>query len=116
MKKPIVIITASLLTVLASVSTMAQADASMKYRYFHSGGQQLKAKSQTSPIDINTADVGTLCELKGIGPKKAQAIVSYREQHGNYKSLEDLALVKGISKKLVARLISENPNRMIVNG
>lgn len=53
-------------------------------------------------VDINAADAGTLSkDLKGIGPKKAAAIVEYRQKHGPYKSADDLAQVKGISKKLV---------------
>ena len=38
-------------------------------------------------VNINTADVETLSsELSGVGQSKAEAIVSYREQHGPYKS------------------------------
>ena len=48
-------------------------------------------------VDINTADVETLSsELAGIGQDKAEAIVTYREQHGPYKQIEDLTKVKGI--------------------
>lgn len=51
-------------------------------------------------ININTADVATLeHELKGIGNQKAQAIVEYREVHGPYGSIEELANVKGIGEK-----------------
>lgn len=48
-------------------------------------------------VNINTADAETLSsELTGIGQSKAEAIVAYRDQHGPYKSIEDLANVKGI--------------------
>ena len=48
-------------------------------------------------VNINTADADTLSsELTGIGQSKAEAIVAYRQQHGPYKQLEDLANVKGI--------------------
>ena len=54
------------------------------------------------PVNINTADAGTLAkELKGIGPSRAQAIVAYRTQHGPFKSADDLALVRGISQKVI---------------
>jgi competence protein ComEA len=54
------------------------------------------------PVDINTADAATLDkELKGVGPARAQAIVAYRNQHGPFKSADDLALVKTISQKVV---------------
>lgn len=54
------------------------------------------------PVDVNTADAKTLArELKGVGAAKAEAIVSYREKNGPFKSADDLAKVKGIGKKLV---------------
>jgi competence protein ComEA len=49
------------------------------------------------PVNINTADAATLSrELKGIGAKRAQAIVDYRKAHGPFRSADELALVKGI--------------------
>jgi competence protein ComEA len=54
------------------------------------------------PVDINTADASTLAkELNGVGPARAQAIVAYRNEHGPFKSVEDLALVKNIPRKLI---------------
>jgi competence protein ComEA len=54
------------------------------------------------PVDVNTADAKTLArELQGIGPAKAEAIVSHREKNGPFKSADDLAKVKGVGKKLV---------------
>ncbi len=53
-------------------------------------------------VNINSADAPTLAaELKGIGDKKAQAIVEYREQNGPFSSVEDLQKVKGISVKTI---------------
>lgn len=58
---------------------------------------------QADPVDINTANAMVISKtLKGIGLKKAQAIVAYREKHGKFKTVEDLAKVKGIGKKTVA--------------
>lgn len=55
-------------------------------------------------ININTADAATLAEgLNGVGIKKAQAIVDYRKQHGPFKSIQDLAKVKGINDKLIQK-------------
>lgn len=55
------------------------------------------------PVDINSANAMVISKtLKGIGLKKAQAIVAYREKHGKFKTVEDLAKVKGIGKKTVA--------------
>jgi competence protein ComEA len=54
------------------------------------------------PVDINTADAGTLAkELNGVGPARAAAIVAYRTEHGPFKSVDDLALVKNIPRKLI---------------
>jgi competence protein ComEA len=54
------------------------------------------------PVDINTADASTLArELNGVGPSRAQAIVAYRNEHGPFKSVDDLALVKNIPRKLI---------------
>ncbi|MBE2293713.1 MAG: helix-hairpin-helix domain-containing protein, partial [Phycisphaerales bacterium] len=50
-------------------------------------------------IDINKATVEQLEGLKGIGPKKAAAIVKYREANGPFESIDDLAKVPGIGKK-----------------
>lgn len=54
------------------------------------------------PVDINTADAGTLArELNGVGPARAQAIVAYRNEHGPFKSVDDLALVKNMPRKVI---------------
>ena len=58
-----------------------------------------------APVNINEADAGQISEaLKGIGLKKAQAIVDFREKHGKYGSADDLAKVKGIGSKTVSKL------------
>jgi competence protein ComEA len=59
-----------------------------------------------SVIDINTADVKALSSLKGIGTKKAEAIIEYRMNHGKFTSIEDLSKVEGIGKKVVDKNIS----------
>lgn len=62
------------------------------------------ASQVTLPIDLNLADVATLQQLKGIGLKRAQAIVQYREQHGGFKQIAELGKIKGIGNKLVKKL------------
>ncbi|GMV29364.1 MAG: hypothetical protein AMXMBFR59_14890 [Rhodanobacteraceae bacterium] len=55
------------------------------------------------PVNVNTADAGTIAaNLKGVGQSKAEAIVAYREKNGAFKSVDDLAKVKGIGEKTVA--------------
>ncbi len=53
-------------------------------------------------VNVNTADAATLAaELKGIGVSRAEAIVSYREQNGAFRSAEDLAAVSGVTLRIV---------------
>ena len=49
-------------------------------------------------INVNTADVKTLTSLPGIGEVRAEAIVSYREEHGPFLSISDLLQVKGVGE------------------
>jgi competence protein ComEA len=54
------------------------------------------------PVDINSADASTLAkELNGVGPARAQAIVTYRTEHGPFKSVDDLRLVKNLPQKVI---------------
>ena len=64
----------------------------------------VSAGAWCGPVNVNSADVDTLArELKGIGHAKAQAIVDYRQKHGAFRSVDELAMVKGISQKLIER-------------
>ncbi|MCM1287642.1 MAG: ComEA family DNA-binding protein [Clostridium sp.] len=51
-------------------------------------------------ININTADKDVLMTLPGIGEKRAQDILDYREQHGGFSSIEDIKNVKGIKESI----------------
>ncbi len=63
-------------------------------------------------VDINTADAETLAlALDGIGLAKAREIVAYREQNGEFKSVEDLEQVRGIGPATIAR----NRDRIVVS-
>ena len=54
------------------------------------------------PVNINTADAAALsANLHGVGPAKAQAIVKYRKEHGDFASVDDLEKVKGIGPETV---------------
>ena len=63
-------------------------------------------------VNINKADAATLsAELVGVGEKKAEAIVAYREANGSFKSIEELMNVKGIAegtlKKNAGNIVTE---------
>ncbi len=77
----------------------------------HSSQQMIK--SDTSIVNINTADAKTLMTLKGIGAKKADVIIAYRTKNGNFATIDDLSKVKGIGEKSLARLIKNNADRMV---
>ena len=55
-------------------------------------------------VNINTASVGELKNLTGIGDKKAQDIVSYRESNGLFNSIEDIMKVNGIGESAFAQI------------
>jgi len=60
---------------------------------------------QAQQININTADAATLAgSLRGVGIKKAEAIVAYRSEHGPFKSIDELVNVKGIGDKMLEQL------------
>lgn len=52
-------------------------------------------------VYLNKSTLDDLVTLKGIGHKKAQAILAYRKQAGAFKSINDLTKVKGIGEKVL---------------
>lgn len=63
-------------------------------------GATSKETSKEGKVNINTATVEELKTLKGVGEKKAEAIIEYRKKNGSFKTKEDLMKVRGIGKKL----------------
>ncbi len=55
---------------------------------------------KSAQVNINTADVDTLMTLKGVGAKKAEAIVAWRKANGKFTSAEQLMDVKGIGESI----------------
>jgi competence ComEA-like helix-hairpin-helix protein len=55
-------------------------------------------------LELNTVKEYELTLLPGIGPKTARAIIEYRDVHGGFSNLEELANVKGIGSRQVERL------------
>ncbi len=59
-------------------------------------------------ININQANAATLTHsFKGIGQKRAEAIVHEREAHGEFKSVEELSRVRGLGKRFVTKNLAK---------
>lgn len=63
-------------------------------------GETSKEATKEGKVNINTATVEELKTLKGVGEKKAEAIIEYRKKNGSFQTKEDLMKVRGIGKKL----------------
>lgn len=63
-----------------------------------------EVKQDTLQVNLNTATTDELQTLPGIGPKKADAIILYREQNGSFATIESLIEVKGIGAKTFDQL------------
>ena len=78
------------------------------------GNSEKENSSNTTPsnskqgtVNINTATLEELQTIKGIGKKKAEAILQYRKEHGPFRTKEDLLQVKGIGKKALEAIESQ---------
>ena len=65
---------------------------------------QQSVQDKPALLNINTASAEELESLSGIGPQMAQKIVQYREEHGNFTSVEALTEVKGLGEKTLEKL------------
>ena len=65
------------------------------------------SNSKQGMVNINTATLEELQTIKGIGKKKAEAILQYRKEHGAFRTKEDLLQVKGIGKKALEAIESQ---------
>lgn len=64
----------------------------------------LAGTAWAAPVNINSADAHAFeTAIKGVGEKKALAIVKYRKEHGPFRSVDDLAKVPGIGVKTIAK-------------
>lgn len=98
-----------LFAVLASLSLAAVAAETPKTESAKLAAVQV---AQVAVVNLNTVDADTLQrELVGIGEVKAKAIVAYREEHGNFASVDELLEVKGIGQAT----LEKNRDKLSVN-
>lgn len=55
-------------------------------------------------VNLNTATVADFKDIKGVGPKKAERIIAYREKNGPFKQVHDLTKVSGIGEKSLDKI------------
>jgi len=91
---------------LAQLSTLTLSLMALSLPSYAQNMAQQAETTQTvlvQSVDINQAGIDELATLDQIGQKKAQAIIQYREIHGPFKTVEDLAQVKGIGQNTVEK-------------
>lgn len=71
---------------------------------FYRTGETAAGKTESQPVNINTADKETLMSLPGIGAGKAEAVIAYREAGGVFKDIKDIMLVDGIKEGVYAKI------------
>ncbi len=62
--------------------------------------------SAAAKVDLNTATGEELESLPGVGPRTAELIIQYREQHDGFEKIEELMNVRGIGETTFLRLRS----------
>ena len=62
------------------------------------------ASPNSEQVHLNSATVEDLQKLNGVGQKKAEQIIAYRDQNGGFKQIEDLTKVTGIGEKTFEKL------------
>lgn len=65
---------------------------------------EAKKKPPVRPINLNTASAAELEQVPGIGPSTAGKIVQMRKSYGAFKSVDDLAALRGIGKKRLDKM------------
>ncbi|MBU8657483.1 helix-hairpin-helix domain-containing protein [Bacillus pumilus] len=77
-------------------------------RQTQTGGADAPSGNEKSQsVNVNQADAAELQTINGIGPAKAEAIITYREEHGEFQQIEDLRNISGFGEKTIERLKNE---------
>lgn len=66
--------------------------------------EAMSSVQSSSQLNINTASNEQLASIKGLGDKKAQAIIDYRALNGDFTSLDQLVNVKGIGQTTLNKI------------
>lgn len=104
MNKIIIVITALIATLAFSTPSFAKANVK-------STTVKTASIKKIAQINLNTAGAEEIADvLTGVGIKKAQAIVAYRNQHGKFTKIEELASVKGIG----VMTLTKNQGRILL--
>ena len=90
-------------TILPLVLMSSLSYASVKTEAHTHRKAALQHEVSVEKVNINTANAQQLATLKGVGPKRAESIVAYRNDHGPFADVNALSSVKGMgSKKIIA--------------
>ncbi|AFT81302.1 transporter [Leuconostoc carnosum] len=65
----------------------------------HSTANTPNTNSNQTQVNLNTATIEELQTLEGVGAKKAEQIIAYRDEHGGFKSIEEIKQVAGVGDK-----------------
>ncbi|MDD5435304.1 MAG: helix-hairpin-helix domain-containing protein [Nitrospira sp.] len=77
---------------------------SLQPNIIHAEPVENSHKAAVSVINVNTASAVEIAVIPGLGEKKSQAIIKYREKHGPFTKAEDLKKVGGIGNKLFEKI------------
>lgn len=87
-------------------STSAAEPALTTFVHASPTGEQISDETPDAdfPVDLNSADSQALQALPGIGPAKAEAIITYRNENGGFYSVDELLNVNGIGEQTLEKL------------
>ncbi len=85
---------------------MAKEPAAVKPETGLQSGSEKATVDSLEMVNINIANIDELTSLPNIGPVAARRIIAYREQYGEFKSVDEIQRVKGIGAKTYAKILS----------